>query len=376
MCKNHYEPRSGTSNLSVVSLGEADRKEAFMRHNKIVFIACTLLVWICAQADDSNMSLRLGWQVPWATQGQLVMGLKYTNITDLTNAKIEYVGFSYGGPLNKAALAGEIDVLLTADQPAMVLLSRSSDFRVVARMMYNRVCIYVPVYSEIVDLKALSGRTVMGPIGAAAERVALAALNNSGVELANLRIGQLDMAQQSAMLASAGSTVSWPGVDALFGFDPMPAIFAEQGKARMLHCGKVVSVVVAHREMLERRRIELQRFLKAFKMSWYFFAQRPALVNQLFSRDSRLGVNDVVLDDAASVEPNRWVRSFDGLRFDFLPSDYVTFAEANDFLLKKGIIKRAVDIQKFIDLSVVNGPTAIPSADELMQIDFGDTSPR
>ena len=204
----------------------------------------------------------------------------------------------------------------------------------------------------------------------------MAALYRAGVGIDNLSIGQLDMAQQSAMLTRAGPGGSWPGVDALFGFDPLPAIFAEQGKARMLDCGKVVSVVVAHRDVLEQQLVELERFLKAFKMSWYFFAQQPMVVNELFSRDSRLDVNHSVLDDAASVEPNRWQRSFSGLRFDFVPSDFETFAEVNSFLLKKGIVKQAVDIERFIDLSVISGPNSTPSADQLLQIKLGDTDPR
>ena len=347
-----------------------------MRFCGLVTVGYLLLLSVCLGAGDSATALRLGWQIPWATQGQLVMGLKYTNIPDLAGSEIEYYGFAYGGPLNKAALAGEVDVLLTADQPAMVLLSRNPDFRVIARLMYNRVCIYVPVDSKIDSLSVLDGHTVMGPIGAAAERVAMAALYRAGVGIDNLSIGQLDMAQQSAMLTRAGPGGSWPGVDALFGFDPLPAIFAEQGKARMLDCGKVVSVVVAHRDVLEQQLVELERFLKAFKMSWYFFAQQPMVVNELFSRDSRLDVNHSVLDDAASVEPNRWQRSFSGLRFDFVPSDFETFAEVNSFLLKKGIVKQAVDIERFIDLSVVSGPNSTPSADQLLQIKLGDTDPR
>ncbi len=78
-------------------------------------IAASLGVQATAQAKP----IRLGWHVPWATQGQLVMGLKYTNIPKLVAIELDFIGFSYGGPLNHAALSGKVDVLLTADQPAL-----------------------------------------------------------------------------------------------------------------------------------------------------------------------------------------------------------------------------------------------------------------
>ena len=34
----------------------------------------------------------------------------------------EFTGVSYGGPLNEAAAAGQVDVVFTADQPAAALL--------------------------------------------------------------------------------------------------------------------------------------------------------------------------------------------------------------------------------------------------------------
>ncbi len=47
------------------------------------------------------------------------MGLKYTNIPKLVRIELNFTGFSYGGPLNHAALSGQVDVLLTADHPAL-----------------------------------------------------------------------------------------------------------------------------------------------------------------------------------------------------------------------------------------------------------------
>jgi len=321
-----------------------------------LWLGLTSLGWVVTgpAAADQNSQIRLGWQIPWATQGQLVMGLKYTNITNLVGLSVDYIGFAYGGPLNRAALAGEVDVLLTADQPALVLLSRDPSYRIVSRMMYNRVCIYVPADSKVRELSHLSGKIVMGPTGAAAERVAMAAMSRAGVDLSTIQPGKLDMAQQSALLANAKDPARWPGVDALYGFDPLPAVFKEQGKARILQCGKVVSVVVATSEMLQERRDQLKAFLTGFMLSWNNFTRNPERMNALFSAESRLNVSDAVLDDAASIEPNRWVNSIGELRFGFTRDDFIVFNEANRFLLDRGIIKDSIDARDYIDMTFIN----------------------
>jgi len=312
----------------------------------------TIAVSLCAGTGtaQADQAVRLGWQIPWAIQGQLVMGLKHTNIPQLTGSNLTYTGFSYGGPLNRAALSGDVDVLLTADQPALVLMSRSDRFSIIARMMYNRVCLYVPPESPIRTIADLKGRKVMGPVGAAAERVAMAAISRAGVGLQNIQAGSLDMAQQSALLKTAQGPREWRGVDALYGFDPLPAVFEAAGQARMLYCGKVVSVVVGSKDMVDKRPLELRNFLRAFALSWAYFATQPKQANIWFADESKLGVGDDVLDKAASIEPNRWVTDPSKIRLTFTGDDREVFREALEFLVAKKIVKSAYDLESRIDL--------------------------
>ena len=55
-------------------------------------------------------TIRIGWQQTWATQGQLAVTLMKTDILEKHGFKGDFKGFSYGGPLNEGALAGEVDV--------------------------------------------------------------------------------------------------------------------------------------------------------------------------------------------------------------------------------------------------------------------------
>lgn len=297
----------------------------------------------------------LGWQTPWATQGQLVMGLKHTNLPSLVGIDLKYVGFAYGGPLNQAALAREVDILLTADQPAIALLSRTSDYKIVARMMYNRTCLYVPPTSHIHSLGDLVGTRISGPVGAAAERIAMKAIQDAGVDLNTIQFGNLNMAQQAALLVRGAQEGRWSTIDALYGFDPLPAQFESRKIARMLNCGKVVSVVIASRDMIENRSETLERFLRAFYLSWHQYATHPQEMNQIFTKDSSLEISPQALDISAAIEPNLNAKSLLDIRMTLEEDDYAIFDQASDFLFSRKKIKTPIDIRNpnYIDMGPI-----------------------
>ena len=322
-------------------------------NNKFLIIFFFCLLFIQISYPTYAETIKLGWQTPWATQGQLVMGLKHTNIPALTGVDIEYIGFTYGGPLNQAALAGKVDILLTADQPAIALLARDRGYKIVARMMYNRTCLYVPVASPIKKLAQLKGKSVAGPVGAAAERISLQALRDSGVDLNTIQFGNIDMARQTALITAGSKNGKWGPFDALYGFDPLPAVFENKNVAKMIHCGSVVSVVVANTNMLTKRRQDLEAFLSAFLLSWYQFATKTGEMNRIFLSESKLDFSERALEIAASIEPNMKATALRELRLLFSPDDMNVFNFASDFLLSKGIIKNKINIEepRYLDIN-------------------------
>jgi ABC-type nitrate/sulfonate/bicarbonate transport system substrate-binding protein len=273
----------------------------------------------------------------------------------LTGVDLAYVGFSYGGPLNSAALAGQIDVLLTADHPAAVLLAKGRGFKIVARMMYNRVCLYVPPGSKNDGLAKLRGKVVMGPIGAAAERVAIAELDRAGVPASSIQLSSVDMAQQNALVRRGGD---WKGADALFGFDPLPAIWQASGLIDVLTCGRVVSVIAATEEMRTARSKELARFLDGFHLAWDLFRSEPAVLGMRFSKEAALEASQDALDLAASVEPNFKARSLSDIRLTFSEADLQTLEAAAQFLMDRGTIHREFRIRDHVDTAILESVLA------------------
>lgn len=316
-------------------------------------VALGLVVLSSAQAGAQD-AIRLGWQIPWSTQGQLVQALKHSNIPDLTGISLHYIGFAYGGPLNRAALSGEADVLLTGDQPAVVLLSKGKGYKIVARMMYNRVCLYVPPKSEIVALGDFKSKKLVGPIGAAAERVSIAALKEAGVLAQDIELGQLEMEQQAAQIRGAKpDDRTWGTVDGMFGFDPLPTIWKTAGLVKLVSCGKVVSVVVASKEMQTTRKPELEAFLKAFKLAWDQYRQKPNKYGQMFLDEAQIVTGFETLDEAASIEPNRWAASFGEINMTLNESDLKVIKDTRDFLVGRKIVPADFDLAEGIDMSFV-----------------------
>ncbi len=307
--------------------------------------------------------IRIGWQTPWATQGQITQVLAHTNVLALNGLQAEFKGFSYGGPLNEAALAGEVDVLFTADQPAATLLARDPNWVIIGRLMYNRVAIYVPPDSPIQTLADLQGKRVAMPFGAAAQRDALKAIQEAGLDPAvDIQSINLDILEQAAIV-QAGDGASWGEIDALVGFDPTPAIFEQAGLARMLHVGEVVSLVVMSQTYIDQHPNAPEQFMHAFTEAYYYYATHQTEANAWFQEASQLTFDPSVLDLAASVEPNVQAASIDEVRVTLNEADLQIMEEAADFILTQGLIQQAVDIRAHVDMSHAAAAEAALNAD-------------
>lgn len=318
----------------------------------VLFVGSLFVVPACKHSDHTR-KIRIGWQVPWATQGQLVQVLKHTNALTLNQLHGEFKGFNYGGPLNEAALAGDVDVILTADQPAATLLARGAKWTIVARLMYNRVAIYVPPDSAIRTLSDLKGKRVAMPFGAAAQRDAFKAITDVGLDPnKDLTCINIDIYEQNNIV-QAGNNQNWGDIDALAGFDPTPAIFEYKGLARMLHVGKVVSLVLMSNEYLNSYPDDSKRFLKAFIESWYYYATHQEQADEWFREESRLQFDSKVLSIAAAVEPNVTARSPKEIRPTLDGEDLNTVQSAAKFIHDQGIASVELRMSDYYNPSFV-----------------------
>lgn len=261
------------------------------------------------------------------------------------------MGVSYGAPLNEAALAGSVDVIFTADQPAAALLSRGAKWVIVGRLMFNRVALYVPPSSPIKTVADLANKTIAMPFGAAAQRVALKAIEQAGINpIKGVNSINLDITEQASVIQS-GTRESWGKIDAMAGFDPTPANFETKGQARMIHVGRVTSVIVMSKDYIDKYPGAAIHFLKAFKEAVLYYATYADKCNEWFRRDSQITFSNEVLALAASVEPNSKAKTITDVNISLTPDLIKGIQEAADFIFKTGLVKNAVNMLEHINLS-------------------------
>jgi ABC-type nitrate/sulfonate/bicarbonate transport system substrate-binding protein len=287
--------------------------------------------------------LRIGWQTTWATQGQLAQILDRTPLLRARGYAPELVGFTYGGPLNEGALAGEVDVVLTADQPAIMLCAKSPDWAIIGRLMHNRVGTFVPPDSTATSVSDLRGRTIAIPFGAAAQRETLAALREVGLDPSrDVRTVNLGIQEQVALVGAGSNAGRWGRIDAGSAWDPAFAELEHSGAVRVLAQGVVTSVVVMHRGYLERHPGADEAFLDALAEAYERYREDRDQADAWFSEAAGITFDPAVLALAASVEPN--LQPGVNVRTTLNQAELEGLERAAAFMLEVKLLKEPADL--------------------------------
>ncbi|MFH1339142.1 MAG: NrtA/SsuA/CpmA family ABC transporter substrate-binding protein, partial [Candidatus Omnitrophota bacterium] len=275
-------------------------------------------------ATTELIPIRIGWQTSWATQGQMAVILQKTNILQLNGLKGEFKGFSYGGPLNEGALAGEVDVIFTADQPACMLLAKGAKWKIIGRLIYNRVGTIVPPDSPVQSIADLKGKTIGIPFGAAAQRETLRALKEAGLNpVKDVEIKNIDIYEQINVI-QAGGNQKWGKFAAFSTWDPPLAALEHSRKARALDYGLVTAVIVMSKDFINKHPGAAVNFLKSYITVFYYYSTHQKSANIWFKRKARLDFPLAVLDLAASVEPNLKATSLQDVNIGLSEDDIKT----------------------------------------------------
>ena len=321
---------------------------------KIFFLIICVLnfafsIQVQAKEKNSNLiNIKIGWQIPWATQGQLVQILKHTHILEKHGLKAKFIGRTYGPLLNELALAGEIDVVLTADQPAIVLFSKEKGWKAIGRLMYNRTLTYAPPKSPIKNIADLKGKTIGIPIGAAAERITLEALAKHHLTPnKDFKVVNLGIREQGPLVLRGKNKKTWDVFDALSGFDPIPAIFQSKKLIKVLDVGKVVSVVLMNQKKINGKEQVAKKMMNALYDAYNYYRKNQKQANTWFIKEA--GLKDITheaLRLAADIEPNLKVLHKKDIRVFLTQEDIKIMQKASNFLSKK--IRKKVYVKKYI----------------------------
>jgi len=301
--------------------------------------------------------IRIGWQTTWATQGQLVGVLMHTDILARNGFLGDFKGFPYGGPLNEGALAGEVDVLFTADQPALILASKASNWGIIGRLMYNRVGMFVPPESAVKAPGDLRGKRLAVPFGAAAQREALGAIAAAGLDpKADVAVVNLGLEEIVGVVRAGAKDGRWGDLDAAAAWDPTFAELETSGRARTIASSVVTSVVVMDDVYVSAHAGAEFRFMTAMSMAYDVYRADPLRADGWFQEEAKRAFDPGVLATAAAVEPNLSAPDAAGIRVHLTPEDVAGITKAARFMEGAGLLKAPLAVEGVIRPAATTPP--------------------
>jgi ABC-type nitrate/sulfonate/bicarbonate transport system substrate-binding protein len=293
-----------------------------------IIVLLTLLSAQCwaEEKEESFVPIRIGWQMPAATQGQIIQVLKRTNVLDAHGLDPSLVPFSYGGPQVEAAFAGELDVVFSGDQPAINLIARGGRWKIVARLYEDRVATITPTSSPIRNLIDLKGKTVASAFGSVGQREAVLQQRATGLDTDRDVINKnLDILEISHRVL-AGGAESWDGIDAAVVWDPLLSRVSLEGLARVLASSTSLGVVSMSDEFIANQPEAAAQLLVAIARAWEFLARDPDSAMHWYIKDTQL---DYTPDElvASRLDRNFGVRSLSEVDMSLRVEDVATLEQ-------------------------------------------------
>jgi ABC-type nitrate/sulfonate/bicarbonate transport system substrate-binding protein len=330
---------------------------------------------------ESAVPIRIGWQIPAATQGQVLQVLKRTSVLEGHGLKPILVPFSYGGPQVEAAFAGELDVFFSGDQPAINLIARGGKWKIVARLFEDGLGIIVPPNSAIKSVEDLEGTTVASPFGSVAHRDAFLEQEAAGLDsekdVQNKNLDILEIRRR----VQAGGNGTWDGIDAAVAWDPLVSHFELEGLANNLTSGRYLGVVTASEEFIANHPQAVVQLLIALARSWDFFSRNPDRVMQWYIDDTRLDYTPESLV-AARLDSNFAATSLSEISLELDSNHIATLERSASWARDSG--EGSVDVSQAVDTELLSTSMAevssrhfeeiqviLPSTHEQQSVDQG-----
>ena len=317
--------------------------------------------------EDKFVPIRIGWQIPAATQGQIVQVLKRTNVLDAHGLDPILEPFSYGGPQVEAAFAGKLDVIFSGDQPAINLIARGGRWKIVARLFEDRVATILPPNSPIRELRDLAGKTVASPFGSVGQRDAFLQQQAAGLDPYTDVINQNMDILEIRRRVMAGGGESWNGIDAAVIWDPLAARFEIDDQAQVLAARPYLGVVAISEEFIANNPETAAQFLAALMRAWEFLSARTDMVMQWYINDTRLGYRTDELV-SARLDRNFRAASLQDIDLQLTEEDIATLKQSAAWAEYSG--EGSVTVAKSVDSSLVDRAQEVIAAGDLDEIEI------
>lgn len=306
------------------------------------------------KSKDSLTKVKIGWQIPLATQGQIVQVMKNTDVLEKNGLLGDFISFSYGGPQSEAALAGELDVIFVGDQPAVNLIAKGGKWKIISRLFYTKTAIMVPIESPIHSIIDFKGKTISSPFGSVAHREAILKQQAVGLDpdkdVKNTNLDILEIGN----VVQAGGKEKWGNIDGVAVWEPSTSLFETNKLARIVDYTYTLGIVAVSEDFINKHPDAVTDLIKSVIESWNYFSQNQTVVNEWYKQDARLEYSPELLAKAASIDPNINAKQIKDIDLLLSEKNIQSLATATQWAFDRGFTENKPDIAKAVDLTFLN----------------------
>ncbi|MRR58188.1 MAG: aliphatic sulfonate ABC transporter substrate-binding protein [Deltaproteobacteria bacterium] len=253
---------------------------------------------------------------------------------------VKWTSFAAGPPMNESFAAGQQDIGLLGDTPAIIAKAAGINTRIVGLTSSGpkSLAVIVPATSKIRTPKDLKGKKVAVVKGSYAHHLLVLVLQKAGLTTRDVELINLSQADSATAIVNGN-------IDAAAVWEPLITRLEGQGAVRVLADGsgikKGVLVIIATNDILTRHREQVKAFLKAYQRGARFIAANPREAAKLIAAEVNLPADQVVKVLA---------------KFDFNPGiqkdDIEEIRKSEAFMRSTALIKTQVNIDAFVDTSL------------------------
>lgn len=259
-----------------------------------------------------------------------------------TGAKVEikWASFAAGPPINESFAAGQQDIGFLGDTPAIIGKSAGINTRVVALTSSGprSLAVVVPKNSTVASPRDLKGKKVAVVKGSYAHHLLVLVLQEGGLTTSDIQFINLSQADIATAIVKGD-------IDAAAVWEPLITKLENDGAVRVLRDGsdikKGVLVIIAAEDYVRKNREQTKALLRAYQRGADFIKTNPREAAELIASDVNLPAELLAKVFA---------------KFDYSPTiqpeDVAELKKSEAFMKEAGIIRRSVDIDRFVDLSL------------------------
>jgi sulfonate transport system substrate-binding protein len=253
---------------------------------------------------------------------------------------IKWTSFAAGPPMNESFAAGQQDIGILGDTPAIIGKAAGIDTRIIGITSSGpkTLAVIVPAKSNIRSPRELKGKKVAVVKGSYAHHLLVLVLQKGGLTTSDIEFINLSQADIATAIVNGN-------IDAAAVWEPLITKLESQGQVRVLVDGtglkKGVLVIIATSDFIARNREQTKALLRAYQRGARFIRSNQKEAAQLIATDVNLSPELLV-----KVLP----------KYNFNPAihtdDIEEIKKSEAFMRSAGIIKAPVNVDKFTDVSL------------------------